>query len=165
MNYQKLLEQLRRHEGLRLTAYLCPVGYWTIGYGRNLETKGLSRAEQLALFGQTMAKDDYIAVLKKLEISEAQAEELLLADVTEVEQALGRYFVMSRIPPVRQAVLANMAFQMGVGGLLEFRKMLAALRSDHWDDAAEEMLNSQWALQTPKRAKELAEQMRTGEWA
>ena len=48
MNKQRLAEQLKVHEGLRLKPYKDTVGKWTIGIGRNLEDKGIT--EQEALF-------------------------------------------------------------------------------------------------------------------
>jgi lysozyme len=68
------------------------------------------------------------------------------------------------LDPIRAAVLFNMAFQMGVAGLLEFKHMLAATRDGHYEDAANEMLTSTWAKQTAGRAHRLARQMQTAQW-
>lgn len=137
MNYESLLQQLKRHEGLKLKPYKCPRGYLTIGYGRNLEARGITAQE---------------------------ANELLLNDVSEVEEALHRMGLLSDPSDVRRAVIINMAFQIGVSGLLKFNNMLSAYLDGYYELAAKEMLNSKWAIQTPNRAKELAEQMQTGEW-
>lgn len=64
----------------------------------------------------------------------------------------------------RKAVLLNMAFQMGVSGLLKFKNTLASVEAGDFEDAAARMLKSKWAQQTPVRAKEMAAQMRTGQW-
>lgn len=136
MNYEKTIEQIKLHEGLRLKPYKCTEGYLTIGYGRNLETNGISQDE---------------------------AEEMLLNDISKVEQKIqdaGLFFGCD----ARKAVLLNMAFQIGFSGLMKFKNMIAAYRNGEYFRAAEEMLNSKWATQTPRRAKELAEQMRTGEF-
>jgi len=109
----------------------------TIGYGRNLEARGITAQE---------------------------ANELLLNDVSEVEEALHRMGLLSDPSDVRRAVIINMAFQIGVSGLLKFNNMLSAYLDGYYELAAKEMLNSKWAIQTPNRAKELAEQMQTGEW-
>lgn len=137
MNYESLLQQLKRHEGLKLKPYKCSEGYLTIGYGRNLEARGITAQE---------------------------ANEMLLNDVSEVEEALHRMGFLSDPSDVRRAVLINMAFQLGIGGLLKFEKMLSAYLDGYYELAAKEMLDSKWAGQTPNRAKELADQMRTGEW-
>ncbi|HUO11336.1 MAG TPA: glycoside hydrolase family protein, partial [Caulobacteraceae bacterium] len=62
----------------------------------------------------------------------------------------------------RQDVLANMAFNLGVGGLLRFPKTLALVRAERWDAAADAMLASAWARQVGARARRLAEQLCTG---
>lgn len=64
----------------------------------------------------------------------------------------------------RQAVLLNMAYQMGMTRLLGFHKALVAIRDTRWQDAWGQMLDSEWARQTRKRANRLAEQMRDGVW-
>ena len=56
-----------------------------------------------------------------------------------------------------------MAFNMGIGGLLGFRKFLAELQDRHFEAAAKEMLDSRWAEQVGRRAEELAQIVRTGE--
>ena len=65
---------------------------------------------------------------------------------------------------VRQNVLVNMAFNLGVSGLLTFKNTLRLISFSRYEEAAEEMLNSKWARQVGYRAEELAEQMRTGEF-
>ena len=134
----KLIEQLKRHEGLRLKPYKCTMGYDTIGYGRNLETNGISKEE-----AETMLVNDMVSVMGQL------SARGLLQDHTKP----------------RQDVLVNMAFQMGVSGLLKFKNMIAALDDRNYSEAAKQMLDSRWAKQTPNRANELAEQMRTGVYA
>jgi lysozyme len=62
----------------------------------------------------------------------------------------------------RQDVLVIMAWQLGITGLLHFTNMLKAAQAGDWHGAAANMLASQWATQTPARAKKLAAQMLTG---
>lgn len=128
-------EQLVLHEGLRLKPYRDTVGKLTIGVGRNLDDVGITRAE--ALF-------------------------LLRNDVEEVRTQLERYPWYTQLDPVRQKVLIDMAFNLGIGGLMQFRKMLAALEAGDYGKTADEMLDSKWARQVGKRAQRLAEMMRTG---
>lgn len=136
MNRQLLLEQLQRHEGLRLKPYRDSVGKWTIGYGRNLDDRG---------------------------ISEDEAGFMLDNDIDQVVAELERMPLYLSLDSIRQVVLANMAFNMGVPTLLEFRRMLGALARGEWNRAADEMLDSKWARQVGDRAVELSELMRTGE--
>ena len=137
MNYHSTIEQLKRHEGLKLKPYRCTAGKLTIGYGHNLDDKGITKA---------------------------QAEEMLLSDMCEVEEKLHRAGFLHGLNDARKAVLINMAFQLGFKGLSQFRNMLAAVQSEQFVLAAKEMLDSRWATQTPNRAKELSEQMLTGEF-
>jgi lysozyme len=137
----KGIEQIKRHEGLVLHAYEDSLGYLTIGYGRLID-----RAKHGG-------------------ISEAEAEYLLQNDVSIVLSALHRnitFFDSLCVP--RQAVLVNMAFQMGIAGLLKFKKTLTLIEMGDYDGAANGMLKSLWAKQTPNRAAEMAEQMRSGQW-
>jgi len=64
----------------------------------------------------------------------------------------------------RQAVLVNMAFQMGIQGVQKFKKTLSLVEMGDYDGAADGMLKSLWAKQTPNRAAEMAQQMRSGQW-
>ena len=72
-------------------------------------------------------------------------------------------FAVPAVAP-RQAVLLDMAFNMGAEGLLKFGNTLRAAREMRWKDARDGMLASKWAGQVGRRASELAEQMMTGEW-
>jgi lysozyme len=132
-----LKEQLRRDEGFRLKPYRDTVGKLTIGCGRNLDDKGIS------------AEEAYL---------------LLDHDIAEVRASLARFDWFTALDEARQGVCLNMAFNLGVGGLLAFVKMIQALEVQNWDRAATEMLDSLWARQVGARATRLAEQMITGEW-
>jgi len=138
-----LMNQLRRHEGLRLEPYKCSEGYLTIGFGRNIETNG---------------------------ISEAEAEFMLLNDLLMVEGELKDEGWYNQLDETRRAVVLNMAFNLGKPTLLKFKKFIGALSDDDYETASKEMVTgsnggeSKWASQVGKRAYELADQMRTGEW-
>ena len=133
---ESLKEQLVRHEGLRLTVYDCPAGYKTIGVGRNIEQKGITEEEAFYLLDND------------IEYFTNQLEENLIGfqDLSEG----------------KKAVLVNMAFNLGVNGLLKFKNMLAAVFEERWEDASSEMLNSKWADQVGNRAIELSEIMANG---
>lgn len=55
-----------------------------------------------------------------------------------------------------QRALVSMAYQLGVSGLLNFRRMLAALQRGDRYEAAIEALDSRWSRQTPARAQRIA---------
>jgi len=139
-----LLNQLRRHEGLRLDPYKCSEGYLTIGYGRNIETNG---------------------------ISEAEAEFMLLNDLVACESELKNEGWYNQLDETRRAVVLNMAFNLGKPKLMQFKKFIGALSDDDYETASKEMVTgsdgvspSKWASQVGSRAYELADQMRTGQW-
>jgi lysozyme len=134
----KLIEQLKRQEGLRLKPYKCTSDKLTIGYGRNLESNGISQHE-----ANHMLENDILKVIAELQ---------------------NRLEWFSVIDKVRSDVLANMAFNMGVAGLLKFKNMLAAIELGDYATAGYEMLDSKWAKQVGGRAEELSRQMVRGEY-
>lgn len=146
-HHPNTLAQVKRHEGLSLVPYRCPAGYLTIGYGHNID----------AGTGPDIKEDD--------RITETEAEKLLEIDLRAVGVSLDAVLAgWRKLCEPRQAVLLNMGFNLGVGGLLKFRKALAAVKAGDWDKAADEMLDSKWRRDVKGRAYELAEQMRTGKW-
>lgn len=129
------VSDLRQEEGLRLKPYKDTEGVLTIGYGRNLEHKGISTAE---------------------------AAVLLENDVDETIAALETMDFWPLVNDARRSVLVNMAFNLGVHGLLGFSLMLDAVRRGDYDVAARQMLNSKWAAQVGTRAVTLSQRMRNG---
>lgn len=90
---------------------------------------------------------------------------LLANDVAVVEKALSLTLPWTdTLDPVRRAVLVNMGFNLGVGGLLKFTRTLAALEEGDYAKAARLMLDSKWATQVGARARRLAAQMEYGQW-
>jgi lysozyme len=150
---RRLAKQVKEAEGFRLVAYLCPAGDLSIGYGHNCNA--------LPVAGVTKVGD---------RISREEAYRLFQRDlanaVTQTRQAL--HWVTELSSP-RQAVLYDMAFNMGIGspgasGLLSFHNTLKSVESGDYSEAARGMLASKWATQVKGRAVNLARQMETGEW-
>jgi len=143
MNLDALEQQLIEHEGLRLDMYKDTVGIWTIGVGRNLEHVGLR--------------------------NEAEARFLLRSDVLAIRAELERRLPwLDELDEVRQRVLLDMAFNLGVAGLCKFTATLDHVEARRYDQASVEMLDSRWADQVGQRAVRLSEMMATGEdvtWA
>ena len=89
-------------------------------------------------------------------ISEQEAENMFLKDVKIAIDETNKLLTRTPVPiPVAQ-VIANMVFQMGPSKVLGFEKMWKALKAFDYQTAADEMLDSDWAKQTPSRAKSLA---------
>ena len=137
----ELTRQLRGDEGEKLYAYADSLSYLTIGVGRLIDQRkggGITAEESAYLLA-----NDIAAKTKELT---ARLPWLYLLD------------------PVRQGALVNMAFQLGVEGLLGFRNSLELMRTGQYREAADNFLKSKWAQQTPKRARRVTEQIRTGAW-
>ncbi len=132
---QKLIENLKRHEGLRLKPYLCSEGKITIGFGRNLEDMG---------------------------ISEKEAEMLLMSDIERCYEELDVFSWFHDLDQVRQEAMVNMLFNLGLPTFLEFKRTLKFMAEGAYSQAAVEMLDSKWANQVGDRAKELAYMVETG---
>ena len=146
MKTDRLAATLRVQEGTgpmrggRHFPYRDSVGKLTIGYGRNLDDRGLSPAE---------------------------ANQLLAHDIDDAHAQLTAAFPwFSHLDDVRQRVVANLAFNMGLGdshtGLLSFTRTLALIEHGEYAEASREMVRSQWAAQVGHRAVVLAEMLRTG---
>jgi lysozyme len=130
---------VKMHEGLRLELYKCPASRWTIGYGRNVQDVGITEQEATYLLENDLAKFERLCEM-----------EFYFWDVLDV---------------VRQSVLVDMAFNMGMGGLRQFKNFLMAVENKEWEQAGVHMLDSKWARQVHGRAKRLKTMMVTGEWA
>lgn len=136
-DYAALRLLIREEEGLRLKPYTDTAGRLTIGYGRNLTDVGISQLE---------------------------ASDLLEADLTRAVTDLNQEFpFVMKLDGVRQIVLTDMAFNLGIARLKTFVKMLAFVQAGKFYEAAQEMLSSQWADQVGARATRLASAMASGE--
>ena len=158
----KLVPQLKRHEGRVLDstglhkAYRDRYDNWTIGYGHNLDTNPVP------------------GLTKDSRLTEKEAHDLLVADIAKVVHNLKRNLglqistphigLFENLSPVRQAVLINMAFNLGIKGLCSFRKFLDCAARGAFAQAAGEMLNSRWSRQVGGRSLELAAMMSRDEW-
>ena len=135
-----LQAQLLEHEGFRSSAYEDSLGFLTIGIGRMIDAKrggGITAEEALYL---------------------------LANDIAKVERQLYERLPWWRgLDEVRQRVLLDMAFNLGIVGLLGFKGTLQAVQEGRYGDAADGMLESLWAQQVGRRAQRLALMMRTGQ--
>jgi|SRR5579872_481212 len=138
MLVNNIADQLRRDEGLRLKPYADTKGKITIGYGYNLTENGITT-----------------------EIAELWLARKIAATQTGVSTKVPWSDGMEQ---VRRAVLWNMAYNMGVEGLLEFHDMLGLAAKGNYSDAARAMLASLWAKQVGDRAFRLSGQMAEGVW-
>lgn len=129
-----LLEQIKEHEGFRPTVYQCTQGVDTIGYG---------------------------FAIKDLELTEEIAEQILIKKIANLESNISKKFEWYHTAPQEaKEVVINMCYQLGLSGFSKFKKTIYLLETEQYEDASIEMLDSLWAKQTPRRAKELSEVIR-----
>ena len=129
-----LKDLLIKHEGVRLKPYTDTAGKLTIGVGRNLDGKGISYAEAMAL----LDKD--------------------IADTTN--DCLHAFPWFADLSEPRQWVVLSMVFNMGLEGFKAFKRMIACLELGDYDGAEVEMANSRWAKQVGQRATDLRKMMK-----
>ncbi len=137
-----LIDQLRRDEGEVLHAYQDSLGFWTIGVGVLIDQRK----------GGGITADE---------------SAMLLSNRVEAmrQQLRSKLPWLDGLDSIRQAALLNMAYQLGVNGVMGFPRMLEALRDERWATAEAEGLDSAWAKsQTPPRARRVMRQIATGEW-
>jgi len=142
MNRKRLKNQLIYDEGVRASAYSDSEGYLTIGVGRLIdETKG----------GK---------------LSADEIEYLLDNDIDKViNQTVREFAWYGDLSDIRQEVILNMIFNLGLGGMKKFKNMINALKRHDWEEASREMLDSKWSGQVGQRAIRLSEAMRTDSWS
>ena len=137
---QRLLETLKRHEGVRYYVYRDHLGYETIGVGRCI-----NRAVGLGL-------------------SPDEVEYLLINDVQRcIEELDGAFDWFKDLDEVRREAMINLCFNLGLTKLRKFVNALEAMKQRNYNKAATELLNSKWANQVGERSREVAQMIRTGE--
>ena len=132
-----LVRLLTLHEGRRAFPYLDTAGRLTIGVGRNLTDRGLA--------------DD-------------EVDHLLANDIALAKSICGDQFgaAFAGASKARRHALVSMAFNLGGPRLAGFTRLRAAVKDGDWDEAAAEALDSRWAIQTGRRATEVAAMLRRG---
>jgi len=134
----KLIDTLRRHEGVKNTLYKCTSDKWTIGVGRNLEDVGLS---------------------------EEEIDFLLLNDIIRTKDLMDNYMPWHKdLDEVRQEALINFVFNVGIGTAMKFKNGMSSLEEGDYPSAAAHMLDSAWAKQVGDRAIEITQMIETGEY-
>jgi lysozyme len=130
----RAIQQIQQDEGLVLHAYQDHLGFWTIGHGRLVDQR------------------------RGGGISQTEAMMLLRNDVDRVlAQIRQRAPAFDSLPEHAREALTNMAFQLGVDGLLRFKRMWAAIEKRDFAAARDHALDSKWAQQTPARARRVAD--------
>lgn len=141
MRYE-LTRQLIGDEGRRKCVYKDHLGFDTIGIGRLVDSRKPGAG-----------------------LRDSEMELMLRNDIDDRVDALTRALPwFQNLDDARKGVLLNMSFQLGVTGLLGFTTSLRLIREGNYRAAADELMDSKWAKQTPQRAERMARQMETGQW-
>lgn len=138
----ELRKQLEKDEDRRRHVYKDSRGFWTIGVGRLVDDR----------FPSSGLREEEITFLFNNDVEER---------ISQLTHALPWF---QDLDDVRKGALLNMAFQLGIEGLLKFHCTLALMHTGKYTEASAEMMRSDWATQTPARAARMAKQVRTGEW-
>jgi len=136
----RLRAQLKSDEGCVLYAYPDSLGFTTVGYGRLLDHR------------------------KGGGISESEAEYLLDNDICKVGIALAPFAWFQAQDSVRQAALVNMAFNLGVPGLLHFPHFLGFMASKDYTQAVAELVDTPWHKEVGARADRIMALISSGSW-
>jgi len=142
MNISQLKKQLIDHESMKLELYKCTAGFWTIGVGRNLSSRGIS-----------------------VETAVDMLDEDIEICISELDKVFPWW---RRGNDARQHALIDLHFNLGINTLLSFKKTMnlweeAVHGRVNWSQVADELLNSNYAKQLPNRSKTIATMNATGE--
>ena len=141
MTTDRLLEMLKRHEGVEKFAYRCSDNKITIGVGRNIDKEG------------------------GLGLDDDEIDYLLENDIDRVVSELdNEYEWFSGLNEARQDAMVDISFNLGQTRLRAFKKALAAMAEGDWSEAADQFMDSRWSGQVGNRAKELTKRIRTGQY-
>ena len=128
-------------EGFRTKKYLCSKGCPTIGIGHKL-LKG----------------ENFVIITKE------QALEIFKKDLAIARKSASKYKWFNNLNEPRQAIILSMIFQLGSKNFADFKQTIRYIELEQYNSAANEMLDSEWAKQTPNRAKRHSNQFRSGGW-
>lgn len=125
---QEAAEYIKGHEGISLKPYYCTANKLSIGIGRNLDDRGITKEECMFLFNTDL--------------------KLTLSDLYRVFEDF------DTLPDTAQVVLIDMMFQLGLVGFCGFKRMIKQIKARNWEEAAKELMDSKYAKQVPSRAEQ-----------
>ena len=137
---EKLLEMLKRHEGVESHVYRCSAGYETIGVGRNISKSGLGLSDDEVDY---LLENDIVRVIKELSLE---------------------YPWFKNLDDVRKDAIIHIGFILGATRLRGFRRALAAMDAADYKTASLEFLDSKWSRDVKGRSTELAYMIEMGEY-
>src|SRR5690625_1191680 len=153
LNLSRVMRMLSVEEGRRNKPYKDSLGYLTVGVGHLIDPRK----------GGSLPDYAQVELDRNGMLEEATIDRLLEDDVMNAVDPLDRTLPETKsLDEVRNTVLLDMTFQMGIGGLLGFKNNLRHVREGNYVQAADNMSQSLWYRQTPNRAERRINEMRTG---
>lgn len=144
MDENLLKKELIRDEGFIRNPYYDTEGYLTVGIGFNLSAHTLPQGITFPL-------------------SDEEVDTLYQITLKDIKKGMDNYLPWWKsLDEVRQRVVANMVFNMGIKGVLTFKNTLAYIQSGNYVKAAENMRQSKWYRQVKRRAERLCIAMEIG---
>jgi lysozyme len=131
-------------EGYRDTVYRDTKGKRTIGYGFNIDDKAMA----------AMLPPDVVAGRRPL--AQQEADQIFMARYNQAARDAVNYVgadTLLKLDPEKQAIIVDMAYNMGSNKLAEFKQLRKALQAGDNMRAAVEMKNSDWYKQVGRRSK------------
>lgn len=123
---EMLISRIVEHEGIKKSAYKDSLGYWTIGCGRLIDEKK----------GAGLSIDEIFYLLKN--------------DLVRCRAELTKYDWFAVQDDTRQGAIIELAFNLGISGLLGFKDTIDALKRKSYAEAVRCLKNSKWSTQVSK---------------
>jgi len=114
------------NEGYRQKPYKCTADKLTVGYGTNLEDRGITEDESLYILNN---------------------------DLKLIRMNMDAHDLTGFMTDSQEAAIMDMAYNLGWSGLMKFEKMIFSIKCADYEQAAKELLDSRYARQVPNRAK------------
>ncbi len=150
MNIERLKQQLIIDEGYKNKIYLDSKGFPTFGIGHLLTKYDVEYYTYIHLqAGGTLA------------LSDERINQIFEKDIDVCIKSCHKLFNnFDQLPEEAQEIIANMMFNLGLPNLLKFHNFISAINKKDWQEASNQMIDSDWYLQTKDRAKRLVNRMK-----
>ena len=169
MNTENMLvKELKKQEGYRNKPYKDTQGFWTIGYGHNLQGRAFDSYENERLFPRyktlsaPITAEQCVQYWQQNPISQSDAEFILEQDILIVKHAATKIYKKQweKFNDEQKVAILDLIFNLGEFKYKQFKRHIKATKALDWETSAAEILNSKAARQAPKRYKELAKQLK-----
>ena len=148
---EEVISRIKVFEGYSEQPYVCPAGKWTVGFGYNYQDRGFTT--------------EYLTEILQKGMTADIADRLLADDVCRVVLECEKTFAWYKaLDDVRRATITDMCYQLGLRGLMQFKKMLSAIERKDYAAAATEAKNSRWYTQSGRRSGINVKQLESGKF-